>query len=131
MILYILFALLATAANILSQDLAIRLYAGMYSVFLSVMIGTGVGLLLKYWLDKRYIFRFRTRDAVHDGQTFFLYALTGILTTTVFWGFEFGFDYFFKTKELRYLGGAIGLALGYIAKYQLDKRLVFHEGVAR
>ena len=32
------------------------------------MVGTGVGLVVKYILDKRYIFRFRARNATHDGQ---------------------------------------------------------------
>lgn len=128
MILYIIFALLATAANILSQDLTLHVYTGAYSIFLSVMVGTGVGLVLKYWLDKRFIFRFRTRDAMHDSQTFILYTLTGVLTTAVFWGFEFGFDHIFQTREMRYLGGVIGLMIGYFAKYQLDKRLVFQGG---
>ncbi|HMU91334.1 MAG TPA: GtrA family protein, partial [Pseudomonadales bacterium] len=31
----------------------------------------------------------------------------------------------FATKEMRYLGGIIGLAIGYLAKYHLDKRYVF------
>ena len=49
----------------------------------------------------------------------------GIVTTLIFWGFEFSFGYFFETKQLRYLGGVIGLSIGYLAKYQLDKRYVF------
>lgn len=122
---YALLALIATAANIGSQDVAIRLYHGTYGVLLSVAIGTGVGLIVKYVLDKMYIFRFRARDALDDSQTFALYALTGIVTTAIFWGFEFWFDHVFQTKEWRYLGGALGLAIGYATKYQLDKRFVF------
>jgi putative flippase GtrA len=49
----------------------------------------------------------------------------GVVTTAVFWGFEFGFDHLFGTREMRYAGGVIGLAIGYVAKYQLDKRFVF------
>ena len=76
-------------------------------------------------LDKRYIFRFQARDAKHDGRTFFLYSLMGLATTVLFWGCEFGFHYLFETREMRYLGGIIGLAIGYLTKYQLDKRYVF------
>lgn len=122
---YAIFALIATAANIGAQDLVTRGYSGAFDVLLSVVIGTGVGLVVKYMLDKRYIFRFRARDAVHDGQTFFLYTLMGLATTVIFWGFEFGFHHLFETKEMRYLGGVIGLAIGYVAKYRLDKRYVF------
>ena len=87
-----------------------------------------MGLVVKYILDKRYIFRFRARDAAHDGKTFVLYTLMGLATTLIFWGFEFGFDHIFETKEMRYLGGIIGLAIGYLTKYHLDKRYVFRMG---
>jgi putative flippase GtrA len=122
---YAILALIATAANIGTQDLATRIYTGSFSVFLSVLAGTGIGLIIKYVLDKRFIFKFRARDAAHDGKTFFLYTLMGLATTVIFWGFEFGFDHLFQTREMRYMGGVIGLAIGYLAKYKLDKRFVF------
>jgi putative flippase GtrA len=122
---YVSLALIATAANIGAQDLFIRGYSGAFSILLSVVMGTGVGLAVKYLLDKRYIFRFRARNIVHDGQTFALYALMGLATTIIFWGFEFGFHYFFETKAMRYLGGVIGVAIGYLSKYHLDKHYVF------
>lgn len=122
---YAILALIATAANIGAQDLVIRLYAGAFDLLVSVMAGTAVGLVVKYILDKRYIFRFRARDAAHDGRTFALYTLMGLATTVVFWGFEFGFHLLFETREMRYLGGVIGLAIGYLTKYHLDKRYVF------
>jgi len=122
---YALLALIATAANIGAQDIAIRAYHGAFGVSLSIAIGTGVGLAVKYLLDKRYIFRFRAKDAMHDGKTFALYALMGLITTAIFWGFEFEFDRIFQTKEMRYVGGIVGLAIGYVTKYRLDKRFVF------
>jgi putative flippase GtrA len=124
---YSFFALIATAANIGSQDIAIRLYDGVYAVTLSVLGGTAVGLLVKYLLDKKYIFRFRVKGLAHDTRTFLLYTLMGVVTTGVFWGFEFGFHYVFQTKMLRYAGGVLGLALGYWMKYHLDKRFVFRQ----
>lgn len=125
---YVIFALIATAVNIGAQDIVIRNYIGASDILISVVVGTGVGLVVKYILDKRYIFRFRARDAAHDGKTFVLYTLMGLATTVIFWGFEFGFDHIFETKEMRYLGGIIGLAIGYLTKYHLDKRYVFRMG---
>ena len=122
---YAIFALIATAANIGAQDLVIRTYSGAYDILASVVVGTGVGLVVKYILDKRYIFRFRARNVAHDTQTFALYTVMGLATTVIFWGFEFGFHHIFETKEMRYLGGVIGLAIGYLTKYHLDKRYVF------
>ena len=122
---YAIFALIATAANIGAQDLVIRTYSGAFDILASVAVGTGVGLVVKYILDKRYIFRFRARNVAHDTQTFALYTVMGLATTVIFWGFEFGFHHIFETKEMRYLGGVIGLAVGYLTKYHLDKRYVF------
>ena len=122
---YAIFALIATAANIGAQDLVIRTYRGAFDILASVVVGTGVGLVFKYILDKHYIFRFRARSVAHDTQTFALYTVIGLATTVIFWGFEFGFHHIFETKEMRYLGGVIGLAIGYVTKYYLDKRYVF------
>ena len=122
---YAIFALIATAANIAAQDLVIRTYSGAFDILASVVVGTGVGLVVKYILDKRYIFRFRARSVANDTQTFALYTVMGLVTTVIFWGFEFGFHHIFETKEMRYLGGVIGLAIGYLTKYHLDKRYVF------
>jgi len=122
---YAVFAIIATIANIAAQDIALRIYIGIYSIVLSVIAGTAIGLVVKYILDKRYIFRFQTRNTKHNTKVFVLYTLMGIITTVIFWFFEFGFNHFFQTKEMRYFGGVIGLAIGYIVKYRLDKRFVF------
>lgn len=122
---YASFALIATVANIGAQDLVIRTYSGAFDILASVVVGTGVGLVVKYILDKRYIFRFQARSVAHDTQTFALYTVMGLVTTVIFWGFEFGFHHIFETKEMRYLGGIFGLAIGYLTKYRLDKRYVF------
>lgn len=122
---YAFLALLATAVNILCQDLSIRLYQGTGAVALATLAGTGVGLVFKYVLDKRYIFHFRATNAAHDGRTFALYLVMGLATTALFWGVEFGFDHLFGNKTMRYVGAALGLAIGYLAKYHLDKRFVF------
>ena len=127
---YALFALVATALNIGAQELVVRLYAGNYSLLASVVIGTAVGLVTKYVLDKLFIFNFRSRDALHDAQVFLQYASVGILTTLIFWVFEFGFNAIFADKTMRYVGAVIGLALGYYLKYRIDKRFVFRVQVS-
>lgn len=125
---YSILALIAMLANIMAQDGCLRLYTGPYAIPLSMIIGTGIGLIIKYKLDKHYIFHFRATNVAHDTQTFFLYTLMGLVTTAIFWGFELGFDYAFATKEMRYFGGIMGLIIGYITKYHLDKRYVFYQG---
>ena len=123
--LYSLFAALSTLTNIGSQEVCIRLYDGPFNIPASVLAGTAVGLIVKYVLDKRYIFGFKPVNRSHDHATFLLYSLMGVFTTAIFWGSEFFFDWLFHEKDMRYLGGVIGLMIGYISKYQLDKRFVF------
>jgi len=123
--LYAFFAALATASNLGSQAVVIWAYQGNFAVEISILVGTGIGLPIKYLLDKRYIFRFATKDLAHDSWLFILFTLMGVATTLLFWGTEYAFHLLFDTATMRYLGGAIGLILGYIIKYQLDKRYVF------
>ena len=129
-VVYAIIALIATAANLLAQALAVRVWTGLWQIELSVLVGTAVGLVLKYLLDKAFIFRFKAENAAHDLLTFVLYTGMGVITTLVFWGFEFAFYRAFEDKSLRYLGGLIGLGIGYWAKYHLDKRFVFRAAVA-
>ena len=124
-LLYTAFALFATVSNIWSQDITFRIYQGPYELWLGIFVGTAVGLVVKYFLDKRYIFQYQTTSIQHGSKTFYLYTLMGVITTVIFWGFEFAFDMIWDSLEMRYLGGVIGLAIGYMVKYQLDKRYVF------
>jgi putative flippase GtrA len=124
-LLYSLFALISTIANICTQDVVIRLYNMNFAITVSVATGTVVGLIVKYVLDKKYIFKYLTRNMAHDSTLFVLYTLMGVVTTAVFWGFEFAFEYIYGTKTMRYLGAVIGLSIGYWMKYHLDKRFVF------
>jgi putative flippase GtrA len=124
-LLYAVFAAIATAANIGCQALVIWLYHGPYSVPLSVLVGTAAGLPIKYVLEKRHIFGFESDNLAHDGKLFMLYSVMGVFTTALFWGIEYAFHHAFGTDAMRYLGGALGLTLGYIIKYHLDKRFVF------
>lgn len=125
---YAMLALLSIAANIGTQDVVVHLYHGSFAVVLSVFMGTGVGLVVKYVLDKRYIFGFKADNVAHDGRIFVLYTLMGVFTTSIFWGFEFAFHHVFATDGMRYLGGVMGLVIGYFLKYELDKRYVFRRG---
>lgn len=126
-VLYAVFAAIATAANIGCQALVIWVYKGPYAVALSILAGTAAGLPIKYVLEKRHIFSFESDNLAHDGRMFALYSFMGVFTTALFWGVEYAFHQAFGTDAMRYLGGAIGLTLGYAIKYHLDKRFVFRK----
>lgn len=123
---YTVFAVLAMAVNILVQEISLFVYGLSYALYVSILAGTLAGLLVKYILDKRYIFNYQPYSTFDNGRTFLLYSLMGAGTTIVFWGFELSFDYVFESKVMRYTGAVIGLTVGYYLKYHLDKRFVFN-----
>ena len=124
-VLYTLFAVLSIAINIGSQMLSIWIYKGPLSVEVSILVGTAMGLPLRYFLEKRYIFNFTSKNLVHDGTLFVFYSAMGAITTLIFWGTEFAFHLIYDTDFMRYIGGIIGLSIGFYVKYQLDKKYVF------
>ena len=122
---YLAFAALATAANVCTQLISAALYGGTYELLLAMALGTAVGLVTKYVLDKRYIFYDRTASLGGRTVKFGLYAATGLITTAIFWATELTFDALGDHPAWRYLGAVLGLAIGYATKYQLDRRFVF------
>ncbi len=124
-LMYILFAALSTVINICAQILSIFAYKGHYSIEVSILIGTVAGLPLRYVLEKRYIFTFKSDNIKHDSWLFLLYSMMGVVTTAIFWSVEYAFHLFFSTDIMRYTGAIIGLAIGFYVKYQLDKKYVF------
>ena len=124
-VLYASFAADATAVNLGFQAFTVGVYAGRFSIPLSVLVGTIAGIAVKYLLDKQYIFVKQYTEASQHVRSASLYLLASIVTTAVFWGTEAAFHYAFETASMRYLGGALGLTIGYVVKYQLDKRFAF------
>jgi putative flippase GtrA len=122
---YVLFAIIATAINLLTQVPLFEFMEGPWVLYLALMAGTLTGLITKYMLDKRWIFYYTAKSRQDDLTRFSLYSVMGIITTLIFWGTEAGVFYFFEFTGSQYVGGALGLTIGYTAKYFLDKKYVF------
>jgi putative flippase GtrA len=122
---YAQIACVSTAVNVGCQATVIALYSGLWAVPISVLVGTAAGLPVKYLLEKRHVFGFRTAGVQQDARLFTIYTFFGVFTTGVFWLTEYLFHEAFGTDAMRYLGAALGLAVGYVLRYQLDKRFVF------
>ena len=58
---------------------------------------------------------------------FGLYAAMGLVTTAIFWVTETGFWLIWRTEFAREAGAVIGLSIGYVTKYLLDRRYVFRD----
>lgn len=124
-ILYIYFAIIATIINIFSQYLVFELYENQYTIYFAIIIGTTLGLISKYIMDKVYIFKYDSANIYDYSKNFIAYIITGIFTTLIFWSFEFSFYILFDDEIAKYIGAIIGLSIGYTVKYILDKNFVF------
>ena len=121
---YIIFAIISTIINLSFQYISFYFYNGIYSIYIAMFNGTLSGLILKYILDKKFIFEYKSNSKKQESKKFILYSIMGLFTTLIFWLFELGFDKLFNQK---YLGAVVGLAIGYIVKYNLDKKFVFRD----
>lgn len=122
---YMLFALLATLANLLAQRAVLSVDDTGSRFVEAVAIGTLTGLILKYILDKFWIFKDFNSGLKEHGRKVILYMGTGIVTTALFWLVEVAFWLTWQTDLMREIGAVIGLSFGYVIKYRLDRRYVF------
>lgn len=123
------FAVIAVIANLAVQRVVFwgtpAAEVGAAQFIVALMAGTLVGLVVKYVLDKRWIFYDRTSGARAQGTQFALYSLMGVATTAIFWATETAFWLIWQTDLAREVGAVLGLSVGYITKYALDRRFVF------
>ncbi len=122
---YTLFAVISTLFNLLFQYLSFLVYDDFASLYVAMFFGTLAGLVAKYILDKKFIFYHTPTDKKDDAKKFALYSFMGVFTTIIFWGTEIAFDTFSQDPNAKYLGAVIGLSIGYVIKYFLDKKYVF------
>jgi putative flippase GtrA len=122
---YAAFAVLATIANLATQRLVLQF--GDTGGYFAAAVGAGTvsGLLIKYILDKRWIFYDVETGVKNHSRKFSLYTAMGLITTAIFWGTETTFWLIWQTDMMRELGAILGLSVGYVVKYNLDRRFVF------
>ncbi|SOC83154.1 GtrA-like protein [Ensifer adhaerens] len=122
---YSAFAVIATLINLGSQRIVLMFGSSTLHFAAAVIVGTGTGLVVKYILDKTWIF-FDTEVGIEaHGRKFTLYTVMGLVTTAIFWSMESAAWFMWRTEAAREIGAVIGLAIGYVVKYHLDRRFVF------
>ncbi len=122
---YIIFAVISTLFNLLFQYLSFLVYSDFGALYVAMLFGTLAGLIAKYILDKKFIFYHTPTDKKDDAKKFVLYSFMGVFTTIIFWGTEIAFDTLSQDPNAKYLGAVMGLSIGYVIKYFLDKKYVF------
>ena len=119
---YIIFCIIAILINLSTQRIIMELVF-INNYFLALLIGTLFGLVIKFILDKKYIFAYSDSSIKNNSLKFSFYSFNGILTTLLFWGTESVFFFIYKTNFAREFGALIGLTIGYFIKYRLDKNM--------
>jgi len=94
-------------------------------VYIAMILATSFTLLLKFWLDKKYLFEFKFNKLSNLSKKFSLYSINGIFTTILFWIIETIFYLIFENKIMVLFGSFLGLSISYVVKYYLDKKIVF------
>ena len=122
---YTFFAIISIFFNLLLQVLSLFLYKGFGSLYIAMILGTISGFVVKYILDTNYIFYYKANSIRRKAKNIFMYSLTGIFTTMIFWGVEILFDIIFNHSLAKFIGAFIGLVIGYFLKYFFDKNYVF------
>lgn len=122
---YAAFAVLATLANLGTQRLVLLPGDDSLRFAAAVFLGTLVGLVVKYVLDKRWIFQDMETGLKAHSRKFTLYTAMGVITTAIFWGTEATFWWVWGTDLMRELGAVLGLSVGYVIKFYLDRTFVF------
>ncbi len=122
---YAAFAVAATIVNLGVQRLVLAYGDTTWFFVAAVGAGTLAGLVVKYILDKRWIFYDVETGVKAHGEKFTRYTAMGLITTAIFWGTETAFWLIWQTDLMRELGAIIGLSIGYVTKYHLDRRYVF------
>jgi len=119
------FAVIATVANLGIQRVVLAWGEGAVIYAGAVAAGTLIGLVVKYILDKRWIFFDPSTGVRAHSTKFALYTAMGLITTAIFWGTETAFWLIWGTDLMREIGAVLGLSVGYVTKYLLDRRFVF------
>ena len=141
--LYMIFATLSIIINLGSQYLAQltliwivpsfaneKLISNFENWFiLALSFGTGMGFIFKFIVDKFVVFQESLQESKKEelqktGKQLTLYLGFAIITTIIFWGFEFLFK-ILLTGYWYLVGGLIGLIIGYTVKFILDRTFVF------
>ncbi|MBN2440359.1 MAG: GtrA family protein [Spirochaetales bacterium] len=135
-ILYMIFAAICMGVNLGSQFilslflprisvLQATLFHQELSFLLQLITGTILGFIAKFILDKFIVFKEVQTNLSHTLKQMIIYGVLAVLTTIIFWTFEFSFKLAFTFKNSELIGGFIGLAIGYTIKFFLDKKFVF------
>ena len=124
---YSFFSTLSIIMNLLTQRFVLEISLSDLKLLYAIASGTIAGFILKYILDRNYIFNDSYANFSRETHKISKYAFFSIFTTGIFWFSELLFWQLYKTDLAREFGAVLGLTIGYYIKYNLDKKYVFRK----
>lgn len=132
---YLIFAAIAIALNMLVFSAAKFILEQLFNYpdfaviikYTAKLMGIASGFMLKYILDKKYVFNDSKGTLQEEAQKVGIYGLLSIFTTLLLFVISEGVERIIDWKYEVYAGWLIGLIIGYLLKYFLDKRFVFKQ----
>ena len=97
--LFVFFAAISTLLNLLTQRVILSFKKTNLYFLIAVLLGTLVGLITKFFLDKNYIFFDDNNHISNLKKKFGLYTLMGAFSTIIFWGTESIFWIIWRTGK--------------------------------
>jgi putative flippase GtrA len=123
---YAAFAAAAIWINLLTQNTVLVVVGEFwFGIYAAILFGNASGLVFKFIVDKYWVFEDMDPSLAASSRKFALYAAFGAFTTLLFWAVELTFHYIFQTACMTSVGAVIGLCIGYVIKYNLDKHVTF------
>lgn len=119
---YVICIIVSSVFNYIAQE---GWYYFWPQVVIAMFFGTGVGLVVKYLLVKKYAFAFKPQNRQHEAKIFFIYGVLGAVVTFLFWGIELVFHYWVPIPAARQIGTVVGLVICSYVKFIMDRDYVF------
>ncbi len=124
-LLYAAFVGVGIVTNLGIQMMVAAAMTTSVEIYLGMGLGALGSMVVKFHLDRRYIFSCGPGSWRQKGRQFAFYSLFGVVNILCFWTAELTFHFLFQPDAMRYLGAFLGLAVGHSLKYRIDKHLVF------
>lgn len=130
---YLTFAAIAIALNMLvfsaSKWVLEHIFTDetffVYIKYFSKLVGIASGFVLKYVLDKKYVFDDSSENIKEEAKKIGIYGLFSVFTTLWLFVISESFERLVEMQYEVHIGWLLGLVTGYLIKYYLDKKFVF------
>ncbi len=128
--LYWFFVVLSIALNISIQEIVFFLESKdsiLQASMVAMIIAIIITFIFKYIADKKYVYKYEI-EKMYDKKSLVFYLIFSLFTTFLFFVVELFFIFVLKDIEFKKeIGATLGLLIGYIIKFILDKNITFKE----